>query len=201
MNDGLTDRPLSDRDAEVVQTIEQEGLSAFTFDGLRRITGAHPETLSRTLERLEEHGMIMRTTDGYSMTEKAKETAVLRPVYSIGKRVPLLHTYLPLGVSARALVNALRGRWFDRMRWVGLAESEEGLVLKWVSDDGGVIINAKFSEGQLDIEARVKKDADLAGAVRAAHQLMGRISRMYASSRPGTRHSMMQISYFGPSAM
>lgn len=201
MNDGLVDQPLSSRDAEVVQTIEQEGLSVFTFDGLRRITGAHPETLSRTLERLEEEGVIIRTTDGYSMTEKAKETALLRPVYSIGKRVPLLHTYLPLGVSTRALVNALRGRWFDKMRWVGLAEGEDGVVLKWVADDGRVLIDAKFSEGQLDIEARVKKDADLAGAVRAAHQLMGRISRMYASSRPGARHSLMQISYFVPFAM
>ena len=48
---------LRDRDAEIVKTIEEEGLSVFTFDGLRRITGTHPETLSRTLERLEADGM------------------------------------------------------------------------------------------------------------------------------------------------
>ncbi len=195
------DLHLSDRDAEVVRTIEEEGLSVFTFDGLRRITGAHPETLSRALERLEEEGMIVRSSDGYSTTGKAKELVALRPAYTIGKRVPILHTFLPNGASVRIIVSALKGRWFDRMRWVGMAESEEGVVMKWVTDDGSAVIDAKLSAGLLDVEARIKKDADLPSAVRAAHQLMGRISRLYASPRPGAKPSLMQIGYFTPYAM
>jgi DNA-binding transcriptional ArsR family regulator len=192
---------LSDRDAEVVRTIEEEGLTVFTFDGLRRITGAHPETLSRALDRLEEEGMIVRSPEGYSTTEKAKETVQMRPAYSTGTRIPILHTFLPYGSSLRIIVSALKGRWFDRMRWVGTAESEEGVVMKWVTDDGSALIDARFSSGQLDIEARIKKDSDLPGAVRAAHQLIGRISRMYASPRPGARPSLMQIGYFTTTAM
>jgi len=191
---------LSGRDAEVVQAIEQEGLSIFTFDGLRRLTGAHPETLSWTLTRLEEDGMIIRSTEGYSMTEKARELVSLRPAFLTDKRVPILHTFLPLGVSTTTIVSALKGRWFDKMRWVGLSEVEDGVVLKWVTDDGSAMVDARFSEGQLDVEARVRKDDDLGGAVRAAHQLVGRISRLYASPRPGTRVALMPIGYF-PSAM
>jgi DNA-binding transcriptional ArsR family regulator len=192
---------LSDRDAEVVRTIEEEGLTVFTFDGLRRITGAHPETLSRALDRLEDEGMIVRSPEGYSTTGKAKETVQMRPAYSTGKRIPILHTFLPYGSSLRIIVSALKGRWFDRMRWVGTAESEEGVVMKWVTDDGSALIDARFSSGQLDIEARIKKDSDLPGAVRAAHQLIGRISRMYANPRPGARPSLMQIGYFTTTAM
>jgi len=192
---------LSDRDAEVVRTIEEEGLTVFTFDGLRRITGAHPETLSRALDRLEDEGMIVRSPEGYSTTGKAKGTVQMRPVYTAGKRIPILHTFLPYGSSLSIIVSALKGRWFDRMRWVGTVESEDGVVMKWVTDDGSALINARFSSGQLDIEARIKKDSDLPGAVRAAHQLVGRISKMYASPRPGARPSLTQIGYFTTTAM
>jgi hypothetical protein len=192
---------LNDRDAEVVRVIEGEGLSVFTFDGLRRITGAHPETLSRALDRLEDEGMIVRSPQSYSTTGKAKETVQMQPAFSADRRVLILHTFLPYGSSLGIIVSALRGRWFDRMRWVGIAESDESVLMKWVTDDGSALIDAKFSSGQLDIEARIKRDSDLPGAVRAAHQLIGRISKMYASSRPGARPSLMQIGYFTTFAM
>ncbi len=192
---------LSDRDVEVVRIIEEEGLSVFTFDGLRRIIGAHPETLSRALDRLEEVGMVVRSPEGYSTTGKAKGMVQPRPLLSTGKMVPILHTSLPYDASLRVIVSALKGRWFDRMRWVGIAESEEGVVMKWVADDGSTLIDARFSSGQLDIEARIRQDSDLPGAVRAAHQLIGRISRMYSSTRPSSKPSLMQIGYFTTSAM
>jgi len=192
---------VSPRDAEVVRTIEEEGLSVFTFDGLRRITGAHPETLSRSLERLEDGGIVVKSPEGYSVTDKARETFAPRPAYGGAKRVPILHTFLPYEASAGTIISALKGRWFDTIRWVGIAESDEGFVMKWVTEDGTAMIDARFSAGQLDIDAKVAKDADLPKAVRAAHQLMGRISRLYASPRPGTKLSLMRIGYFTPYAM
>lgn len=42
----------SERDSDVLSLIEEEGLTVFTFDGLKRRTGIHPETLSRILSRL-----------------------------------------------------------------------------------------------------------------------------------------------------
>lgn len=183
---------LSDRDAGVVETIGQAGLSAFTFDGLRRLAGMHPETLSRSLERLEEQGIIERSPEGYSTTEKAK--GLLSAHYNPGdeRRVPLLHTFLPIGVSVQEVVTALRGRWFDQMRWVGISESEDGIVLKWVTDDGSALVDAKLSMSQLDVEARVRKGTDFKVAVRAAHQLMTRITRFYQSRRP-SRMMMMRL--------
>lgn len=198
---GSPDPVISEKDAEVVRTIEEEELSVFTFDGLRRITGTHPETLSRTLERLEEDGMIVRSPDGYSTTDKARDAVTIRPAFEAGKKVEILRTYLPYGASLSGLVSALKGRWFDKMRWVGISEGEEGVVLKWVTDDGSTLIDARFSVGMLDVEARLKNETDLPKAVRAAHQLVGRISRLYSGPRPGGRSMLMQIGYFGPYAM
>jgi DNA-binding HxlR family transcriptional regulator len=191
----------SPRDAEVVRAIEEEELSVFTFDGLRRITGTHPETLSRSLERLEDDGLVVKSSEGYSVTEKAKESFSLRPAYSGAKKMPILHTFLPHEASARTIVAALKGRWFDNIRWVGMSDGEEGLVMKWVTDDGSALIDARFSAGQLDIDAKVAKDTDLPKAVRAAHQLIGRISKLYASPRPGAKVALMRIGYFAPYAM
>jgi DNA-binding Lrp family transcriptional regulator len=192
---------MSPRDEEVFRVIGEEGLSMFTFDGLRRITGVHPETLSRSLERLEEDGIVARSPDGYSVTDKAKVAFGLRPAYGGEKRVPILHTFLPFGTSAGVIISALKGRWFDTIRWVGMAENEEGVVMKWVTDDGSAVVDARFASGQLDIEARMAKEVDLPKAVRAAHQLMGRISRLYSSTRPGSRVMMMHLGYSKPYAM
>ena len=189
------------RDAEVVRTIEEEGLSIFTFDGLRRITGAHPETLSRSLERLEDGGLVVKSPEGYSVTEKARQSIVARPAYGEARKIPILHTFLPYEASAGTIISALKGRWFDTIRWVGMAETDEGFVLKWVTEDGTATIDARFSAGQLDVDAKVAKEADLPKAVRAAHQLMGRISKLYTSPRPSTRPALMHIGYFKPYAM
>lgn len=189
------------RDAEVVRAIEEEGLSLFSFDGLRRITGSHPETLSRSLERLEDSGIVARSPDGYSLTQKGRDFLQVRPAADLGDRVSILQTYLPHGYSARIIVEALKGRWFDTARWVGMSESEEGVVMKWVTDDGGAVVDARLGGGQLMVEARLKSDADLPKAVRAAHQLMGRISRLYSSPRPGARNMYLHLAYFRPSAM
>ena len=189
---------VSPKDAEVVRAIGEEGLSIFTFDGLRRITGSHPETLSRTLERLEDGGMVVRTPEGYNVTGKAKEAFGLLPTSAGPRMVPILHTFLPYEASAGKIVAALKGRWLDNIRWVGMAEGEEGVVMKWVTEDGTAIIDARFASGQLDIEAKVASDSDLPKAVRGAHQLVGRISRLYSSPRPGSRMALMRIGYFSP---
>jgi hypothetical protein len=192
---------VSPRDAEVVRAIGEEGLSIFTFDGLRRITGAHPETLSRSLERLEDGGFVVRSPDGYNVTDKARVSMVAMNATEGSGRIPILHTFLPYETSSATIVTALKGKWFDSIRWVGMAETEDGLVLKWVTDDGSALIDAKFSGGQLDVDAKISRETDLPKAVRAAHQLMGRISRLYASPRPGSRVAMLRIGYFTPYAM
>jgi len=192
---------VSPRDAEVVRTIEEEVLEVFTFDGLRRITGTHPETLSRSLERLEDDGFVVRSPEGYSVTDKARESFAARPAFEGARKIPILHTFLPYEASARTIISALKGRWFDTIRWVGTAETEEGFVMKWVTEDGTATIDARFSAGQLDVDAKVAKESDLPKAVRGAHQLMGRISKLYSSPRPGARPALMRIGYFKPYAM
>jgi hypothetical protein len=189
---------LSERDSKVVSAIEAEGLEVFAFDGLRRITGAHPETLSRILARLEEDGIVVRSPDGYATTAKTKGLVQPGQASPIGSVVPILHTYLPNGASLEAVVRALKGRWFGRMRWLGASEDASGAVLKWVADDGSTLIEARFSPWELEIGAKTKRDSDLPGAILAAHQLVGRISTLYPAERGPGRPRLFRAGYFAP---
>ena len=76
---------LSERDADVLALIETEDLATFTFDGLKRRTGLHSETLSRILSRLEEEGIIKKDHEGYRVTPKITE---LKLQHATTKKLP-----------------------------------------------------------------------------------------------------------------
>ena len=54
----VSESSLSERDTNVLQVFEEEGLTSFTFDGLKRRLGLHSETLSRVLCRLEDKEFV-----------------------------------------------------------------------------------------------------------------------------------------------
>jgi len=183
MNPELPNSLRSERDGAVLNFIEEEELTGFTFDGLRRKMGAHPETLSRILGRLQEDGIVEAAADGYRVTEKARGVMVMHPLGTAPSRIPLLSTLLPYDIGVREIVSELKGRWFGTLRWIGYSENEEGTTLKWVTENGSVQIDARFSNGELHVEAKTAAGNTLNDAVRAAHELIGHISRIYSRSR------------------
>jgi hypothetical protein len=175
--------PVSGRDLDILKVIEEEDLESFSFEGLKRRIGAHPETLSRALMRLEEQSILERGADGYRLTPKGREQVVLHPTELAGERMTLLKTMLPPSLNPERAFQALKGRWFGSLRWLGFSQGEGELVMKWVTDDGKVQLDARFAQSELTIEGRLLQGNSIVGAVTAAHQLLAHISRSYA--RPG----------------
>lgn len=169
------------RDMEVIQFIAEEGLLGFTFEGLKRRLGTHPETLSRILDRLEEQNVLERTDRGYQVTQRGRDFAGMRPLSGSESRVTLLKTLLPHVENPKEAVSRLKGRWFGPLRWLGYSEDEKGTSMKWVTEDGAIQVDAVFSEGELTIEGRIREGKDLTSAIKASHQLVGYISRVYPS--------------------
>ncbi len=75
---------LSERDMEVLRFIGDESLMGFTFEGLRRSTGTHAETLSRILDRLEEQSVLEKTEHGYKVTEQGQGVRGAQADLSLG---------------------------------------------------------------------------------------------------------------------
>jgi DNA-binding MarR family transcriptional regulator len=172
--------PISERDMGVLRVLEEEELANFSFEGLKRRVGTHPETLSRVLSRLEDQNIVERAEDGYRVTTAGRKHLQVHPVEASAERLTLLKTMLPPNGSLQTVFANLRGRWFGNLRWLGNSQSESEVVLKWVTDDGKLQLDARFTPGELTIEARLLHGRELASAVRSAHQLLAHISRAYA---------------------
>lgn len=174
----VEDSGITPRDSNILQAIQGEGLTVFTFDGLKRLLGVHQEMLSRVLERLEDEDLVEKVPEGYRVTVRGDELFP-RPLSSAQPRIPIVQSLLPQDVDIQWIVSRLKGRWFGSLRWLGYSQSDEGVVLKWITEDDGIQVDAKFTDAFLNIEAKVGEGKEVSHAVKASHQLLGYISRLY----------------------
>lgn len=185
---------LTPRDSNILQAIQEEGLTVFAFDGLKRLLGVHQEMLSRVLDRLEDEGLLEKVSEGYRLTLRGSQP-VARPLSSTQPRIPIVQSLLPHDVDVQRIIAGLKGRWFGSLRWLGYSQNEEGLVLKWITEESGIQIDAKFTENYLSIDAKVGEEKDVSQAVKASHQLMGHISQLYGGPRR-SRNMLSPVSFF-----
>jgi hypothetical protein len=189
------DSNLTPRDTGVLQTIMEEGLTVFTFDGLKRLTGLHQEKLSRIIDRLEEEGLLEKVDEGYRITARGNET-IPRPLNSSPQPIPIVQSLLPRDVDLQQIISGLKGRWFGGLRWLGYTQSDEGTVLKWIAEEDGVQIDARFTDSYLSIDAKVGEGREVSQAVKAAHQLLGHVSGLYGTPTRRRQHPASQIAYY-----
>ena len=186
-----SDYSLSERDADVLALIETEDLAIFTFDGLKRRTGLHPETLSRILSRLEQEGIVKKEHEGYRVTPKITKLK-LHQTRAEEPATPLIQTFLPSDLMTQQLILSLRGKWFGMLRWLGISENNRGVTLKWITEDGGIQIAANIQGTALNIEAKFLTNNDLNLALKASYQLMANIGRLCQGS-----HTARNVAYYG----
>ncbi|MCX6644500.1 MAG: hypothetical protein NT043_04770 [Candidatus Bathyarchaeota archaeon] len=184
---------LSERDADVLALIENEDLAIFTFDGLKRRTGLHSETLSRILSRLEQEGIVKKEPEGYRVTPKITKLK-LNQARNEEPTTPLIQTFLPSDLMTQQLILALKGKWFGLLRWLGMSENNQGVTLKWITEDGGIQIAANIQGTALNIDAKFLTNNNLNLALKASYQLMANIGKLCQGS-----HAARNVAYYGGS--
>jgi DNA-binding MarR family transcriptional regulator len=193
------DYSLSERDVDVLALIETEDLAIFTFDGLKRRTGLHSETLSRILNRLEQEGIIKKEAEGYRVTPKITELRLRQPRKE-EHSTPLIQTFLPSDLRTQQLILALKGKWFGVLRWLGISENNQGITLKWITEDGGIQIAANIQETTLNIEAKFLTNHNLNLALKASYQLMANIGKICQNSNSAKKALNHNVAYYGNSS-
>jgi DNA-binding transcriptional ArsR family regulator len=191
------DYSLSERDADVLALIENEDLAIFTFDGLKRRTGLHSETLSRILARLEEEGIVKKEREGYRVTPKITQLKLHQP-HREEQSTPLVQTFLPSDLMTQQIILALKGKWFGVLRWLGISDNNQGVTMKWITEDGGIQIAANIQGTALNIEAKFLTNNNLNLALKASYQLMANIGKLCQSSHAKTGLAQ-NVAYYGNS--
>ena len=194
------DYSLSERDADVLALIETEELATFTFDGLKRRTGLHSETLSRILSHLEEEGIVKKEPEGYRVNPKITELKLNAPNKE-SPTTPLIQTFLPSDLMTQQLILSLKGKWFGILRWLGISENNQGVTLKWITEDGAIQIAANIQGTALNIEAKFLTSNNVNVALKASYQLMSLIGKLCITSQSSRQVMARNVSYFGGSMM
>jgi len=193
---GIPVSPVGDRDSDILAFLSEEEFTFFTFEGLKRRLGLHPETLSRILNRLEQEGIVKKSSEGYKVTREIAKHLKLHQTNTHESRVSLLQTYLPSDIPVQQLISSLRGKWFGLLRWLGLSQTNESITLKWITEDGDIQVDAKINETQLTIEAKFLHNNNHNQALKATYQLMTYIGKL-CSRPPMAKH----VAYFDDSTL
>lgn len=173
---------LKQRDIHLLNVVEEEDLSNFTFEGLKRRLRIHPEKLSRILSRLTSQEILKKQNNGYVLTNKAKKIIKSKQTDSNTHNVPLLQTFLPPNISIKKIVDNLSNKWFGQLRWLGCSSTNNKITLKWITTDCRNIISASFYQNMLQIDGKNISHNDINSALNASHQLMGHITKLITST-------------------
>ncbi len=187
--DASSDRPPDPRLDDRIVDLLRRGPGAFAFNGLRRALDAHPESLSRSLRRLERLGVVARGTHGYALVagpgpeEAPRDRAPLRSVASVE---------LAPGVTRADLLGRLAGRWFGSLRWVGVHDRPDDPLLVWSVEgsDGHVLLGVRRGSLRLFVDRpRPRSGSDALD--RAARDLLAHaLERLEGTSLPSLRGAL-----------
>ncbi|MFQ5918571.1 MAG: hypothetical protein ACE5I4_00830 [Thermoplasmata archaeon] len=173
---------LSDHDRDILALLGREEAVEVSFQGLRRLLDIHQESLTRALRRLQEEGLVSGTGEGYRLSSQGASLAqtVRDPIQS--PPIPVLRTVLPGELEGRTATEALRQRWFGPLRWYGFAEDAAGRTLTWTTEDGGILLDARFEGIFLSVDGRLVDPNRLPEAVAAAHRILSEVTQAYMAA-------------------
>jgi DNA-binding Lrp family transcriptional regulator len=140
---------LRDREKTVLEEFARAQGGHIAFQALRRRLGLHPQALTRTLRSLESSGWIRREELGYRLVTQDPNASQL-PVPS--ERVPVFAALVPPHLLPRQIVDQLRHRWFNGLRWFGVSEGPNESVLTWTTEAEGRPVRLRVSSTMIGVE-------------------------------------------------
>ena len=167
--EAISTSDLRQNDNKILSFFGKESGSNYSFRGLMRSLNLHQQSLARALNRLENLGLIERSSSGFKLTKDGKSITSshhLREEFANTnfqrKFFPLLQTYIPVKMKTNEIADNLAGKWFDKLRWAGLINEGSQYVLQWISIDNeirsGVISSTPKITSSFQVNLRLKSD-------------------------------------------
>jgi hypothetical protein len=180
-----------ENDNKILSLLNQRTGSYYSFKGLMRKLNLHQQSLARALCRLEVLGVIQRSVNGYRLNASEQKNAQsVKGIVALERQRPseyqqLLQTYIPPGISVEEIVQKLNGRWFSKIRWIGLMETGISYILQWINDDNTFQINVRIMWDHIIIETNAISDKDKIEAMVGSCKIFEQITKLLQSRLGG----------------
>ncbi|MHA1243388.1 MAG: hypothetical protein ACTSXA_14035 [Candidatus Heimdallarchaeota archaeon] len=136
-----------------------EGLTSFSFSGIKRRLGKHQQKITKAVNRLVEKELISKKNSGYSISSKG--TSILSEVIKLQNAVDLHQTsdrFLQKRIafnrelSLDELALMLIGKWFGSFRYISHTEGKQ-LTVRWqlVDNKSSATLRIYRDEAIIDI--------------------------------------------------
>jgi hypothetical protein len=166
-----------------------------------RSLNIHQQSLARALDRLEDLGLIERSTSGFRLTKDGKSMTsnhhFLKENINTNiqrKYSPLLQTYIPIRIKTSEIAENLVGKWFDKLRWAGLLNDGSLYILQWVSVENGIqsgpvhnttnistpfMVNLRLMSDYIIIETNAISMREKVDAMIASHRILHLLTNLF----------------------
>ena len=205
-------------DTKILSFLNQETGANYSFKGLLRKLNLHQQSLTRALSRLEQMGLIEKSSLGYKLSKNGESIMTLSIKSNLEKRggvleeggevegrkkngyVQLLQTYVPIDIKPDEIVHALIGKWFNNLRWIGMIESETGeYMLQWINDNNTFQIILRVISKYLIIETNAISDKEKVEAMIGSYRIFEQITKILRIKLDGlgiTAHILNASNYY-----
>ena len=207
-------------DTKILSFLNQETGANYSFKGLLRKLNLHQQSLTRALSRLEDLGLIEKSSLGYKLSKNGESIMTLSTKSNVEKRigaleegeqeeevekkkngyVQLLQTYVPIDIKSDEIVHALIGKWFNNLRWIGMIESETGeYMLQWINDNNTFQIILRVISKYLIIETNANSDKEKVEAMIGSYRIFEQITKILRIKLEGvgvTAHILNTSNYY-----
>ena len=158
---------LSQTDRQVYEFMLNSGLR-LSFQGLRRSLRIHQESLSRSLKRLVDMGLVSKVGDEYVVEHS--------PVDSASDWYVVIESVLPYNVDVQGVASAMKEKWFRDLRWLGA--SADGRRLVWISVDGSIKVMVRFVDNEVVVETDAYTSDKVTQAIKLSHEVFEHLSKI-----------------------
>lgn len=184
----LSVKDLRSHDKRIISLLYQEkDLNyQYSFKGLLRKLKIHQQSLSRALCRLQDLGLIKKSDIGYNLSGDGKSLCLFtngaKKIFEKERKnefSSLIHIYIPVGVDARKIVRILTGRWFNKLRWSGFAETANEKILNWSNGDNPFQIRLRITSNLIIIETNAGSVRDKIDSMVNACRILEHVTKIF----------------------
>lgn len=151
-----------------------------SFQGLKRKLGWHQEILSRTLKRLQNDRIIIKTPSGnYKMNLK---TSIIKHYCGNVKgkdSIIVVNLRIPNVLDQESLINRMKNTWFESWRWYSYSEDILGKTLTWISEDGLTWVSLEINGNEITIESGPSDSTGRDKCIKSGYELLSYLMKMY----------------------